>query len=108
MRIGNVIKVGGTIAIDDNGEVQGEGDMYAQTPYAITKIGSALEGLGSGLSDVVRTRIFVTNIDDWKGVARAHSEFFGDIRPPTTLVQISRLISPEFLIEIEAEAIVDN
>jgi enamine deaminase RidA (YjgF/YER057c/UK114 family) len=108
VRLGNTIQVGGTAATDESGKVYGEGDIYTQAVYIINKIEAALVEAGATLQDVVRTRLFVTDIDDWEGLAKAHSEFFGDIKPATTLVEVSRLISPEFLVEIEAEAIIPN
>jgi enamine deaminase RidA (YjgF/YER057c/UK114 family) len=106
VRIGNIVKVGGTVATDENGVVYGEGDLYAQTVYIIRKIEAALAEAGAKLSDVVSTRTFVTNIDDWEGFAKAHAEFFGEVRPTSTMVEVSRLMSPEFLVEIEAEAMI--
>lgn len=108
VRIGNMIKVGGTVATDESGVLYGEGDMYRQAVYALQKIEAALEESGAGLNDVVRTRCFVTDIEDWRNLARAHAEFFGDIRPATTLVEVNRLIAPEYLVEIEAEAVIQN
>ena len=108
VRTGNVIKVGGTIATDKEGKVYGEGDIYQQTIYIIRKIETALEEAGASLSDVVRTRLFVTDISNWEGLAKAHAEFFGEIRPASTVVEISRLMTAEFLVEMEAEAIIDS
>ncbi len=105
VRIGNMIEVSGTVASDDNGVV-GLGDVYEQTKFIIQKIEKALQQTGAGLSDVVRTRIFVTNISDWQEVGRAHGEFFKDIRPCTTMVEVSGLISNDYLVEIEATAII--
>ncbi len=105
VRIGNVIEVSGTVVSDDNGTV-GLNDVYAQVKFIIQKIEKALKQTGAGLSDVVRTRIFVTNISDWQEVGRAHGEFFKDIRPCTTMVEVSGLISNEYLVEIEATAII--
>lgn len=107
VRVGDVVKVSGTVATDEDGGVHGEGDLYEQAAYALRKIGRALEALGASLDDVVRTRLFVVDIDDWEGLARAHGEAFGDVRPATTMVEVSRLILPEYLVEIEAEAVVD-
>ena len=106
VRVGNVVKVSGTIATDESGTVYGAGDMYAQSVYIIQKIEKALQEAGASLSDVVRTRSFVTNLDEWEGLAKAHVEYFGDIHPAATMVEISRLMSPEFLIEMEVEAII--
>jgi enamine deaminase RidA (YjgF/YER057c/UK114 family) len=106
VRMGNLVFVTGTIAADENGHIVGGDDPYAQTIAAIRKIEVALKRAGADLSDVVRTRMYVTNIDDWKHIGRAHGEFFGRIRPATTMVEVSRLIVPEALIEIEADAVV--
>lgn len=108
VRSGNIVKVGGTVATDERGMIFGEGDIYTQAVYIIRKIEKALNEAGAMLKDVVRTRMFVTNIEDWQNLARAHGEFFSDIRPVTTLVEVSRLISPGFLVEIEAEAIISK
>jgi enamine deaminase RidA (YjgF/YER057c/UK114 family) len=108
VRIGNVIKVGGTAATDEKGTFYGEGDLYRQAVYVLRKIEAALQEAGASLKDVVRTRCFVADIDDWESLARAHAEFFGEIRPTTTLVEVSRLITPDFLVEIEAEAIIQD
>ena len=108
VRTGPFIAVTGCASVGPDGELIGEGDPYAQATRCIEVIRDVLESAGAGLTDVVRTRMFVTNIDQWEEIGRAHKEAFGDIMPATTMVEVRRLIDPRMLVEIEADAVVTD
>ncbi|WJW67952.1 RidA family protein [Candidatus Chlorohelix allophototropha] len=108
VRVGNFVYISGTTATNEQGEVVGKGDAYLQARQAILNIQKALEAAGASLKAVVRTRMFVTNIDLWEQVGKAHGEFFGEIRPVSSMLEVQRLISPDMLVEIEAEAILET
>ena len=108
VRVGNVVHVSGTTATDAAGQLVGVGDVGAQARQTLGNIQRALEQAGARMEDVVRTRIYVTDITQWEAVGRAHGDVFGDIRPATSMVEVRKLIDPDMLVEIEAEAIVER
>ena len=108
VRIGNVIEVAGTTAVDETGNIIGPNDPYQQTKFILAKIEKALASAGAALTDVVRTRMFVTNISHWEEIGKAHGEFFREIKPATSMIEVKSLINPDMLIEIEVTAIVQE
>ena len=108
LRVGNLVEVSGTVAVDDKGKLVGKNDPYEQTRFILTKIKNALEEAGAKMEDVVRTRIYVSDINNWEPIGRAHGEFFRKIKPASTLFQVGTLIGIDFLVEIEATAIISD
>ena len=106
VRVGPFVAVSGTTATDEEGKLVGRGDPYAQAVRALRNVEAALVGAGARLEDVVRTRVYVIDIDHWREVGRAHSQVFGRVRPASTMVEVSRLVDPDMLVEIEADAVV--
>ena len=108
VKVGNTIEVTGTVAVDENNRLVGKDNAYAQTKYIIQKIEKVLQQAGASLKDVVRTRMFVTDISQWEEYGRAHGEFFAAIKPCTSMIEVKGLIEPDYLIEIEATAIIES
>ena len=108
VKIGNIIEVAGTTAVDEDGNTVGVNDPYEQTRYALSKIEKALQAAGATMKDVVRTRMFVTDISKWEEIGRAHGEFFREVKPAASMIEVKGLINPELLVEIEVTAIISN
>lgn len=108
VRVGQMVYVSGTTAVDENGQTMHPGDAYGQTIFIFNKIKDALAEAKASMNDVVRTRMFVVEIDDWEKIGRAHGQFFADVRPAATMVEVSRLISPDLLVEIEVDALIQD
>ena len=108
VKVGNIIEVTGTVSVDENSLLVGKDDAYAQTKYILEKIRKVLQQAGGNLKDVVRTRMFVTDISRWEEYGKAHGEFFREIKPCTSMIEVKGLIAPEYLVEIEATAILDH
>lgn len=108
VRVGNVVEVSGTVAVDENGHLVGKKDAYGQTRFILSKIKKALEQAGAKMEDVVRTRIYISDINNWEAIGKAHGEYFKGIKPASTLVEVSALIGIDYLVEIEASAIINE
>lgn len=108
VKVGNIIEVTGTVAVDENNQLVGKDDAYKQTCFILSKIEKILKNAGAGMQHVVRTRIFVTNISQWQQIGKAHREYFAQIKPCTTMVEVKALIGEGYLVEIEATAIINN
>ncbi len=108
VKIGNLIEVTGTVSTDNSGELVGKNDIYIQTKFIILKVEKVLQQLGAKLEDVIRTRIFTTDISQWEAIGKAHGEFFGTIKPCTTMVEVSALIGKDYLVEIEFTAVLED
>ncbi len=108
VRVGKVVEIAGTTAVDSDGQIVGVGNIGAQTEYIFKKIDDVLKEAGSSMSDVIRTRMYITDINDWEVVTRIHGDIFSEIKPVSTLVEVSRLIDKELLIEVEVSAVINN
>ncbi|MFN8431200.1 MAG: RidA family protein [Spirosomataceae bacterium] len=108
VKIGNIIEISGTVATDNSGELIGEGDEYLQTKFILMKFENTLNQLGARMEDVVRTRIYCTNIKNWEKIGKAHGEIFGEIKPATSMIEVSKLIDEKYLVEIEASIIINK
>lgn len=108
VKTGNIIEVSGTIAVNDNNELVGKDDAYLQTKFILEKIQKVLERAGASMNDVTRTRMYVTDIKKWEEFGKAHGEFFKNIKPATSMVEVSALIGPDYLVEIEATAVLNS
>lgn len=108
VKIGNTIEVSGTVSVTNSGEIVGENDAYLQTRFILMRIQNALESLGANIEDVIRTRVYLKNVNDWEKVGKAHQEFFNEIKPANSIISVAGMINEAYLVEIEASAVVLN